>query len=135
MEPVATITFHTDGSYHINDEYPVNDQEMQTRFGGDRYHLMQFTGIRDKKDNDIYEGDIISFAMTKPGRRESGVVEWCNTCCSGFRVQWMKFGNNDRIAMHNDIEVIGNIYENPELIAAAAATRTQAAEAPQAPRA
>jgi len=79
---------------------------------GPRYLLMQFTGLKDKNGVDIYEGDIF---------RLNGfiyVVEW--------RVKkycWILRGvkNNEdyysmgRVCMF-EAEIIGNIYENPNLI-------------------
>ena len=45
-----------------------------------------------------------------------GIVEWCGTCCLGYRLQFIGIGNNERLADFKDIEVIGNIHENPELL-------------------
>ena len=73
--------------------------------------LMQFTGLKDKNGKDVYEGDII--AHKNP--------EWLG----GFQQKWViKFKEFSdeyedyigyRILKENE-EVIGNIYENPELL-------------------
>ena len=79
--------------------------------------LMQYTGLKDKNGVEIYEGDRVRFTVEgdSANLKQTGVIEWCDSCCHGFRLQWDHFGNNERISNH-ELEVIGNIYENPELI-------------------
>jgi uncharacterized phage protein (TIGR01671 family) len=71
---------------------------------GDTYTLMQFTGLKDKNRKDIYEGDVVKFDADyiKPM-----VVYWNNEM-TGFYPLISERPNR--------ITVIGNIYENPELI-------------------
>jgi hypothetical protein len=73
---------------------------------GGRFELMQFTGLKDKNGKDIYEGDIL--------RTESGICEvrWEKT---GACFRYYFDGNWESPLNYDDIEVIGNIYENPEL--------------------
>ena len=79
----------------------------------EKYVLMQFTGLLDRNGKEIYEGDILR------GKRYDkdgvGVVRWED---SGF---WMDGDENfyayDEEGFPNEgSEVIGNIYENPELV-------------------
>ncbi len=65
--------------------------------------LMQFTGLLDKNGKEVYEGDILREV------NNALVVEWHNT---GF---WCEAGDGSWI-MPSNFEIIGNIYENPELI-------------------
>jgi uncharacterized phage protein (TIGR01671 family) len=76
----------------------------------------QFTGLTDKNDTKIFEGDIIQ--NTTEGK--TSVVQWFSEhsafmlwCKSENHVYWLY--DND---FHN-IEVIGNIYDNPELLGGA----------------
>lgn len=80
--------------------------------------VMQYIGLKDKNDKDIYHGDIITIKHPHKDRSFTGKVEYF-----GYR-----FGCKDFYFSHFDIpndifsegteyiEVIGNIYENPELI-------------------
>lgn len=83
-------------------------------FGKDGYLLMQYTGLKDKNGKEIYEGDIVrgrsyGFPTT---RNYIGVVEyWYN----GFSVKENK-DKGIRDGLNTTFEVIGNIYENPELL-------------------
>lgn len=74
--------------------------------------LMQFTGLKDKNGTEIYEGDICNqLLLRKFGEEENPryVGEVTFQPSSGYRV-------GSEGIWQNDIEVIGNIYENRELL-------------------
>jgi uncharacterized phage protein (TIGR01671 family) len=108
MEPVGTLSFHTDASFHVNDEYPVNDVAMEKQFGGNRYFLMQFTGLKDKNGKEIYEGDILAIGP------QAYPVIWDDKGTHGWKLDTPHFGLG--ASQSTFYEVIGNIHENPELL-------------------
>ena len=77
--------------------------------------LMQYTGLKDKNGKEIYEGDIVKYTMRDNFGGETGtsVVRWNDNCC-GFRPFSCDYELDKR--EFEIIEIIGNIYENPELI-------------------
>ena len=77
------------------------------------YEIMQFTGLKDKNGKEIWEGDIVT-----AGSLVCEVV-WKD---SGWKAKWYQTRHGVReMSCHPDLgfrkhEVIGNIYENPELL-------------------
>lgn len=70
--------------------------------------LMQWTGLKDKNGKEIYEGDIVTNGTDK------GIIFWHDT-----RAMFAVDSSITDIAPMDDwgmFEVIGNIYENPELL-------------------
>lgn len=71
---------------------------------------MQFTGLKDKNKKEIYEGDFVHLSINEEPPRHRGVVEYLAP--KFFVVDGEKSG----LILTDKYEVIGNIYENPELI-------------------
>ena len=81
--------------------------------------IMQSTGLVDKNGKEIFEGDVVQFEDCSEASDflyiNTGIIEWCQ---GGFHVT-----NRDSVLMEDlldgdslDVTIIGNIYENPELL-------------------
>ena len=79
--------------------------------------LMQYTGLKDKNGREIYEGDIVT--MIDEFRRIPvlGVVRWDEKNCA-----FVLSESYSSHLLNETIEVLGNIYENPELLRAVSYT-------------
>ena len=76
--------------------------------------LMQYTGLKDMREKEIYEGDIVKLRAN----HGIGVVKYYDEW-GAFVIEYIKPKPLVVLGISyykEDIEVIGNIYENPELI-------------------
>lgn len=83
----------------------------------------QFTGLTDKNGKKIFEGDIVKFKhgdeFDKKIYYRNYAVEFINTYVTyGLRLRngSIHFPFKKATASQHDAEVIGNIYDNPELL-------------------
>lgn len=97
----------------------VSDGCWHEKFLGDEVILMQSTGLKDKNGVEIFEGDIVKVSNHPFQKNDNGigieingnyVIGW-----SEYSLSWLA-GNLILAELKPFIEVIGNIYENPELL-------------------
>ncbi|EMF0039221.1 hypothetical protein OSF82_001886 [Enterococcus hirae] len=88
----------------------------------DKYVLMQSTGLKDKNGVEIFEGDVVLFSVSDGFNHldhEKAVVQ-ASGCHSGLICKLVDLDLEYRIyydpVFHTDYEVIGNIWENSELL-------------------
>lgn len=124
MREIKLRAWHKTANEMLNEEYP--GAALKWKHEGQPLEIMQFTGLYDKNKNPIYEGDILSvksFPRSPSGgfycddfghQPDSGRVVTFN------KGEWM--ANTDslwsilNLRINHDYEVIGNIYENPDLL-------------------
>ena len=77
----------------------------------DRFDIMQYTGLKDKNSVEVYEGDIIDNGEdTRPRVIHHGYGSNITTGLDTDPTLYNEYLRSE------DIEIIGNIYENPELL-------------------
>lgn len=84
------------------------------------FELMQFTGLTDKNGKEIYEGDIL-YKKCVDKEEESGFSEnWLEVSFKDGAFGWIGEITKKHFPFAtepiSDYHIIGNIYENPELI-------------------
>lgn len=98
--------FHTGKKYLLIQHSDIESTQVENSSIG------QYTGLKDKNGKEIYEGDICrseEFVIIAP-------IEYCNLN-TRFNFAWKKaFWYEDGNSWGNDLVVIGNIYEDKELI-------------------
>jgi uncharacterized phage protein (TIGR01671 family) len=98
--------------------------------------IMQYTGLKSKSGVEIYEGDVVKFKRN-PFQEHCGKISFSPAMCrfSVYVLETKKFcedykdglngvyglhdgglGGDDDALGTNELEVIGNIYENPKLL-------------------
>lgn len=127
--------FHDDTSRHGNVTLQFNDISGWGMYiEGNKYWvvgashseldvLMQFTGFQDKNGKDIFDGDILSTSNDDPEydlweKNDNGTtrVFWNNAGFWDYTNWKMETDGDESIYCKKFVEVIGNIYQNPELI-------------------
>ena len=113
--------------------YMLYDKDLQTRTINDIqtpicFTWMQFTGLKDKNGKEIYEGDVLQFSnrrewfrlnlfLRSPKEQQDILNDTIKYPCERRVIDMPKC---DEWLLSNEIplywEVIGNIYENPEMI-------------------
>ena len=117
--------------YNVEHEYDFYEG-CETSFGNildmtEMFEVMQYTGLKDKNGKKIFEGDIVN-----NGENENLIVLWSDYYQSFIineKIGLYGDQSDDRLYACDDIEeyepfnykcasyeVIGNIYENPELL-------------------
>lgn len=108
-----TITFEneTNKAYYYN---------LQNGCGSLRedsdYILMQYTGLKDKNGKEIYEGDIIKICAEGLGGEAIGKIVY-----DEYDLAFVLRNEVEELSeclwyAEQQLEVIGNIYDNPELL-------------------
>lgn len=106
------LEFNKISGWNLVPNYKPNDGKY---IAGDSaqnpFIMMQYTGRNDKNGKEIYEGDLINSFQNDYQPTE---VLWCDN--SG---QYMTLNYHSTLplwdSIDSKIEVLGNIYENPEL--------------------
>lgn len=123
----------------IGDFYVNTRGEVFSDFGNsvapevrqENFIVEQYAGIRDKNNKEIYEGDVVSyktrFEMKVLGETKEKIVEIKGVVCFEHGSFVIKYGSQSQtfrdffddpevFNVPYDLEVLGNIHENPELL-------------------
>jgi len=121
----------------INTDHFTDMLNRVFKYWEDTLEFMQYTGLNDKNGKEIYEGDIIrilypdwasqspdesgeyklSIEDYKKSISKVGVVEfYVGNSIAEYGLNFGGYSDNLKEGRHGEKEIIGNIYENPELL-------------------
>ncbi len=72
--------------------------------------ILQYTGLKDKQDKEIYEGDIVCYDGDLDNEDARWVIKWVDEIAS------FQLGDDIPIDAVEHLIILGNIYENPEYV-------------------
>lgn len=106
---------NNDGGFPMNQ---TGGEEINDAFYCPDHPLMQYTGLKDKNGVEIYEGDIVRITHPFKDREWVGEIEYDRYAFGGKGFYFTHFDTpGDLFSEGTDyIEVVGNIYENPDLL-------------------
>nr|DAK24873.1 MAG TPA: YopX protein [Caudoviricetes sp.] len=104
-------------SYSIDDGlvmfYDDHEECWEIGQGGERFILCQYIGLKDKNGRGICEGDIVNYRSW--GNEYNLEVVWIEEKAR-FGLKTKAGHINMKLWKYDWYEIIGNIYENPELL-------------------
>lgn len=115
MLPVKIIDFNRNT---ITVDYGEKTIPRFNTFDMENFELMQYTGLKDKYGTEIYEGDICNCREYEC----FGKIEWNEDNAGFYFYVAVEGGGFDEECLYeyaDELEVIGNIYDNPELLGGA----------------
>lgn len=108
MLDVEKIDF--DDCYYGGEMY-INTTDGSDYWNSEIYSLMQYTGLHDKNGKEIYEGDIVKSFFVDTDEAGNEIYKYYI-----MEVKYDEILCSYNIDKFMNLEVIGNIYENKELL-------------------
>jgi uncharacterized phage protein (TIGR01671 family) len=118
----AGITFKGEVAFCSQSQFGYVREEHK-----DRFVIQQFTGVKDKNGREVFEGDILKFKTYDGWKDDFGryvflevryhelTASFRMTRCDTYRGDSFDYSDKPK-----EVEVVGNIFENPELLIAPA---------------
>ena len=140
MKEIKFRAFHKDFGmcyeceplYEKREFYPFGICVGFSHYSTNNWEIMQYTGVKDKNNKEIYEGDIVKLSnlddaetWTEYENNMIGKVKFTETGINLFDTSddWMRFWYDgmyeigaSKLCFEEHAEIIGNIYENLELL-------------------
>lgn len=117
---------HEDGEVYGGEMYYSEECDGKRRAGftikadsaysNEQFVWMQYTGLKDSQGKEIYEGDVVKIHHEKyKNSKDMAVIEWQDRC-GRFIANRKNMAEDCTMTMSEYFEVIGNIYENKDLL-------------------
>lgn len=119
-EQLSNVEYTKLEKMYLKDEWYITPEITLTDslnyFDNRPFEIMQCTGLKDKNDKLIYEGDIVKISPSGffDNDRDIFYIKFTD----GYRLAYQDWQTLDTIGGFSNklFEIIGNIYETPELL-------------------
>ena len=107
---------HHNSMEYINDLYWFEENGIHD-FNDDNYMFMQNTGLKDKNGKEIYDSDIVKVTWGS-GKIVFYEVKYCESSGYHYLRDTKNKEDDDIICIYDysQMDVIGNVFDNPELL-------------------
>lgn len=102
-----------------------DEQKWGSYYNPDNVTFMQYTGLKDRHGKDIYEGDVVAVSGLLDLDTGQTETDLCVVEYEGPSLMYIDVDRNDSNSVESiiggcsqdeDAEVVGNVWENPELL-------------------
>ena len=104
---------------YLSDKNYINDKSLEGEFLVDENTICQYSGRTDKNKNKIFEGDVVKDSAGVCGEVKFGLytTDFADKH-QGFYIEFPEESlyRKELGYWENKVVVIGNIYDNPELL-------------------
>lgn len=112
---VSVVTTYQGKEQHVIADFGMYNESEYNGTEILDYQLMQSTGLKDKNDVEIFEGDVVEYIDGEFSFIGKVIKSPLGTYVTGSDNHSFE-DFTDETTMVSDVSVVGNIYENPELI-------------------
>lgn len=115
---------HLNGTWvhgYLSDKNYINDKSLEGEFLVDENTICQYTGLTDKNGKKIFEGDIVRCSSGIYGEVKFGLYTASFSFSDKNQGFYVEFPEDSLYRKglgywRNAVAVVGNIYDNPELL-------------------